>query len=119
MENVNDHQRTTALVLAAIGKASLVNGATLEKITSYIKSQYPLQQRSAQTINKALDKAIAFGAVQKKRNKYVLGNVWKSITSSRRSSRRRRRSRSRRGRRRRSSRSRRRRSGSRRRRRRR
>ncbi|RZC40783.1 hypothetical protein BDFB_009209 [Asbolus verrucosus] len=60
------------------------NGATLKHINDYIKEKYPHSQSNESALRRVLDRAIAFGALKRNRNKFMLGSILDYIVQGRR-----------------------------------
>ncbi|KAF7273424.1 uncharacterized protein LOC143203264 [Rhynchophorus ferrugineus] len=72
-------RRVAKIVLATIKKLGSSRGITLKKIHNYIQEEYPNTSTNIIRLNNTLDKALAFGAINKKSGKYVLGTAFKTL----------------------------------------
>lgn len=70
-----DNTRKVARVVFTTIKKIGSRGATLKKIYNYIKKEYPHSSSNMMRLNNTLEKALAFGAVNKK-----MGNRWAQHT---------------------------------------
>ncbi|XP_030767843.1 uncharacterized protein LOC115891512 [Sitophilus oryzae] len=76
-------RRVARIVLSTIKKIGNSRGVTLKKIHDYIKEEYPHNPTNIIRLNNTLEKALAFGAVNKRSGKYVLGDIIKELVESR------------------------------------
>ncbi|XP_023013066.1 uncharacterized protein [Leptinotarsa decemlineata] len=72
-------RRVAMIVLSTIKKLGNSRGVTLKKIHDYIKEEYPNSPYNMMRLNNTLQKALAFGAVSKRNNRYVLGNIMRGM----------------------------------------
>ncbi|CAG9814218.1 unnamed protein product [Phaedon cochleariae] len=72
-------RRVARIVFSTLKKIGSSRGVTLKKIHEYIRLKYPNSPNDIVKLNNTLQKALAFGAVNKRKDRYVLGNVLKGM----------------------------------------
>jgi hypothetical protein len=80
-------KQAARLVLTAIKNLNMEGGATLKHISNYINEKYPQCQSNESNLRRIIEKAIAFGALKRIRNKYMLGGILDHIVQGKRRSR--------------------------------